>query len=124
MSLLPRVAVGFHLTYSAEVDKECGDHAQLATNCPSGASAAVIAGALRTMRDAVWIERLAVNRRILERTVLIRRLREEKLTALKAKGETYDEEMAAEDAQMERSIIAKAEAQIEADEALTSPLVP
>lgn len=113
-------SIGFHLTLSAEVDKECGDHVQLAANAPAGASAAVLAGVLRTMRNAVWIERIAVNSRILERTLLIKRLRHEKLAALKATGAPYDEEMAAEDDAMENTAIAKSEAQIEADERLTT----
>src|SRR5882724_1486688 len=112
--------IGFQLSYAAQVDTENQDQLQIHANAPVGASAAELAVVVATMRDAVWLERIACNERILKRAKIIEGARDAKVAALTAVGEDVDAEMLAEERAITNATILKMSARLEADNAVVN----
>lgn len=112
--------IGFQLSYVAQVDTENQDQLQIHANAPVGATAAELAAVVATMRDAVWLERLACNARILKRAELVEKLRDEKVAEFQAAGEEVDEEMIREERAITNATVVKLRAKLDADRAVVA----
>lgn len=110
--------VGFNLSFAALVDPENNDQIQLTTNCPIGATAADLHDAIATMRTAVWLERLAVNERLLKKGLLLNAARDKRVEEFRSQGEPIDEEMLADERAVTNVSIATLQAKVESLKAL------